>query len=170
MKKWIWLAVLLVLAISGGTFAYTALTGTTTITVTGGGTEYATVTPVGYAWSASPVGGGQIGTVSAGTLYTIARDSDYTGDVVFTLSVTNTDELVSKYVYLNMEIEVWDGAVPSAEVTTEWLTLEEAVTELVVPAAKTSPFTVKVTDGTYRTERGEDPTTSPTFHINVRQK
>ena len=169
MRKWkIWLAALLVLAISGGIFAYTALTGTSTITVSGGGTEYATVTPVGYSWSTKPVGGGQIGGVETGTLYTVARDSDYTGDLVFTLTLTNTDELVSNYVYLNIEIQVSDNV--SAEVTTEWITLEEAAVELVVPAAKSSPFTVKVTDGTYRTEKGVDPTTSPVFHIRVRQK
>lgn len=170
MKNWnLWLAALLVIVVVGGSFAYTAMTGTSTVTITGGGAEFSTVTSAGFTWATHPTGG-RIGAVESGNLYTVARDSDYTGDLVFTLALTNADELINKYVYLNLEIRVMDGAEPSAEVTTEWLTLEEGVVELRVPAAKTAPFTVKINDGTYRTEPQTDPTAAPVFNIRVRQK
>lgn len=166
----IWLVIILaVLAIGGGSFVYTALTNTATMTIVGGGSEFAAVTSAGYTWTTRPVGG-QVGSVEPGNLFSVARDADYTGDLVFTIFITNVESLIRKYVYLNLEIKVMDGAAPSGEVTTEWLTLEEAVAEFRVPAVKTSPFLVKISDGTYRTEPREDPTAAPIFHIRVRQK
>ncbi len=174
MKRWkTWLPILpiivAIIAISGGSFAYTTLTGTSTVGITGGGTEFATVTEAGYNWTPKPTGS-LVGSVPAGELFSIARDSDYTGDLVFTLALTNLDDLIAKFVTLNLEIQVMDGATPSAEVTTEWLTLEEPVVELVVPAAKTSPFTVNISDGSYRAQKGTDPTVSPLFHLRATQK
>lgn len=170
IRKWkLWLIALVVVLVAGGSFAYTSMTGSSTVTITGGGTEFSTVTAAGFTWTTYPTGG-QIGSVQAGNLYTVARDGDYTGNLVFTVALINADELINKYVYLNLQIRVMDGAATPDEVTTEWLTLEEGVVELVVPAAKTGPFTVKINDGTYRTEPGVDPTSAPSFNIRVRQR
>lgn len=172
LKRWPFLIlglVLLVIMISAGQFAFTTLTGTATVTITGGGTEFATITSAGYTWSSKPIGD-KTGSVETGNLFSVTRDSDYTGDLVLTLSLTNSDELTGQYNFLNLKIEVLDSAATPEVVDSDWLTLIDTIEEFVIPAAKISPFTVKISDGSYRVQKGVNPTTSPIFHIRSKQR
>jgi hypothetical protein len=155
---------MLALLVTGAIFAQTATTATVTLNLTGKA-DYANVTAAGSppTWN---VWGSYKGTVATGDLFTITPETDYTGDMVALITLTNPADLVEAYRVLIFEIEIWDSAGTPAQMgTTEYLTLPKGeITIEIDQTGFTSPYTVQITGGAYMTHRGgwtagnEDPT------------
>jgi hypothetical protein len=157
-------AVMLALVITGTLFAQTATTATVTLTLTGK-SDFAAVTAAGSppTWN---VWGSYKGNMTAGDLFTITPETDFTGDMVAMITLTNASDLVSAYRVMVFEIEIYDSAGTPAQVgTTEYLTLTRGdITIEIDQTGHTAPYTVEITGGNYMTHRGgwtagnEDPT------------
>jgi len=156
-------AILLALAITGGIFAYGATTATVTLGLTAK-TDFAEVE------AASPptwnVWGSYKGRVTAGDLFTITPEADWTGDMSVTLTIANAQDLVEAYKMLVLEIEVWDDVANTIATgsTTEYLTLGKGDIEIdFEQGAPAGTYTVKIISGYYITHKGgwtdgkEDP-------------
>ena len=156
-------AILLALAITGGVFAYGATTTTVGLTLTGTSDYAAVVAEVSPpTWT---VWGKFKGKVTAGDLFQITPETNYTGDMVALVTLANTYDLVEAYRILVLEIEIWDNAGTPAQVgTTEYLTLDKGVIEIEIDQSGfTSPYDVRLVNGFYISHRGgwtvgkEDP-------------
>ena len=156
-------AVLLVLAITGGLFAYTATTTTVSLALNGT-SDFAAVTAAGSppTWT---VWGQYKGSVVAGDLFTVTPEASFTGDMVVQLTLANSQDLVETYRALVLEIEIYDSQATPAQVgTTEYLTLGKGdITIEIDQTGLTAPYTVQITGGSYVTNRegwaagSEDP-------------
>ena len=155
-------AILLALAITGGVFAYGATTTTVDLLLTGT-SDYAAVVAEGSppTWT---VWGKFKGAVTAGDLFEITPETNYTGDMVALITLTNTYDLVETYRVLVLEIEIWDQT-PAQVGTTEYLTMDKGVIEIEIDQSGfTSPYDVRLVNGFYITHRSpwtvgkEDPT------------
>jgi len=102
-------AILLALAITGGVFAYGALTYTVTGAVTARGAEFADAdvgayTPTWTLW------GGYTGQIPATTeVFHVTPGQDFTGDFVIQIYLTNVDDLVEVYRVMGMRWTVTLG-------------------------------------------------------------
>jgi hypothetical protein len=157
-------AVMLTMVVTGSMFAQTATTATVSLTLTGK-SDFAAVTAAGSppTWN---VWGSYKGNVTTGDLFTITPETDFTGDMVALITLTNASDLVSAYRVLVFEVEIYDSAGTPAQVgTTEYLTLTRGdITIEIDQTGHTAPYTVQITGGNYMTHRGgwtagnEDPT------------
>ena len=156
--------VLLAAAITGGIFAYGATTTTVGLSLIGTSDYAAVVAEVSPpTWT---VWGKFKGKVTAGDLFEITPEANYTGDMVALITLTNTYDLVETYRVLVLEIEIWDTAGPPTQVgTTEYLTMDKGVIEIEIDqSGKTAPYDVRLVNGFYITHRSpwtagkEDPT------------
>ncbi len=153
-------AVMAALAATGGVFAFTWTTAGATIGATAD-SEYATVEPAGSLPSFSTnVFGRFRGAIPSGDVFTISPDSDYTGDLVVKVYLTNADDLTKSYQNLNMKLELWDSEattpvnIYASETghTFQMLTLDNGVATFDLEYdAGTSPFKVKLSGGSYTT-------------------
>ena len=153
MKKLLIIAIVAVLAVSGGTFAATYTTATATIGVTAVESDFATVTAENLTALAPTVFGDYTGTWSAGTLFTITPDSSYTGDLVIEAYLVNTGELSRCYEHLNMALEFWDSTdnVSDEQGVTQVLNLQNPeVTFTWANGTGTSPYKVQLLGGGFR--------------------
>lgn len=153
MKKFILIAIVAVLVLTGGVFAYTFTTATTTIGVNAISSDFAEISENGTFASTPDVFGKFTGTWPDGTLFNIEPHTDYSGDLVITVSLVNTGELIRYYKHLNLALEFQDSTstisdnqgeaqvlnLSNAEVTFDWLN-----------DTGTSPYYVKVTGGSFR--------------------
>lgn len=106
-------ALLAALAATGGMFAYTFFTATTTIGVTAGGADFADVSAnlTVSGWSAC---GYVMGAVNTGYLFTIdTKPCSYTGDFVATVYLSNAEQLAKVYRVLVLKLEIYDMAGPT---------------------------------------------------------
>ncbi len=160
-KKRLVLIVALVVTLlgSGITFAFTYTTASATITGTAD-SEYATVEPAGSLPSFSTnVFGKHRGDIPSGDVFTITPDTDYTGDLLVKVYLTNADELTGAYQSLNMKLELWDSAATPVNIyasetghTFQLLTLDNGVVTLDLEYnAGTSPYKIKLAGGSYTT-------------------
>ncbi len=152
MKKFILIAIVAVLALTGGAFAYTFTTTTTTIGVTVIESDFAEVS-VNGTYSAPDVFGKFTGTWPTGTLFDIAPDPSYTGDLVVKVYLVNTGDLIRRYHHLNMALEFQDstGTASDNQAEVQVLNLSNAeVTFDWVNGTGTGPYYVEVTGGGYR--------------------
>lgn len=175
MKKWkIWLPIVLgIMAIAGGGFAYTYLTATQQISVSGAGGDMATVEAWGTPSWPNMVGK-KAGTLPETGLFTITPLAGYTGNLLVSVYLTNAGELVYTYQHLNMKMELFDNA--DAKVgRTEYLTLKNGVIafEMSYGAGWVSPYRVKITGGSYNTLKGAaggGESFAPSFYGEVSQR
>jgi len=146
--------ILLALAITGGIFAYGATTDIVGLTLTSTSDYAAVVAEVSPpTWT---VWGKFKGKVTAGDLFEITPETNYTGDMVALLTLTNAYDLVEAYRVLVFEIEIWDSAGTPAQVgTTEYLTMDKGVIEIEIDQTGfTAPYDVRLVNGFYITHRG----------------
>ncbi len=151
MKKFLLIALLAVVATSGGVFAYTFTTATTTIGVTAIQSDFANITASSY--SAPEVFGTYTGTWDSGTLFDIVPHGDYTGDLVIHVYLVNTGELIRQYHHLNMTLEFQDSTNNAVDVRAmeQVLTLQNADVAFYWDSGNgTSPYAVELTGGGYR--------------------
>lgn len=158
-------SVLLAMVVTGSVFAYGATTTTVGLTLTGK-SDFAAVAAAGSlpTWN---VWGSYKGQVTAGDIFTITPETDFTGDMVAVLVLTNAYDLVEAYRMLALEIEIWDSTSGTKlqAGTTEYLTLAKGECSIEIDqTGLTAPYTVQIVNGFYITHRGgwgsdkEDPT------------
>ncbi len=165
-------AVMLALVITGGLFARGATTATVTLTLSGK-SDFAAVVAAGSppTWN---VWGSYKGNMTAGDLFTITPETDFTGDMVALITLTNAHDLIEAYRLMVFEIEIYDSAGTPAQVgTTEYLTMAKGDMSIVIEQTGfTAPYTVQIISGFYITDRGGWTAGSedPTILCNVIQK
>lgn len=100
--------ILAVLAVSGGVFAFTYTTATATIGVTAVKSDFADVK--GFNIDIGKVVGKQRGELPTGKkLFEIDPHSDYTGDLLVKVYLTNAGTLSKAYQHLNMKLALKDS-------------------------------------------------------------
>ena len=152
MKKILIIALIALAVVTGGMFAYTFTTATATIGVVAPTSDFATVTantttPPDYVF------GRFTGTWPQQTLFTIEPDSNYTGDLVITVSLVNTGELIRQYRHLNMTLQYYDknGDIAGTQGEIQVLNLQNAEVLFDWQSANgTAPFSVNITGGGFR--------------------
>ncbi|MFC1918240.1 hypothetical protein ACFLXH_06290 [Chloroflexota bacterium] len=151
--------VLLALAITGGAFAYGYTTASTPLSVTASGSDFAAVTvnssslptwtPYGF-FKGSIAGPSPIFDVDTWT-------SQYTGDMVVTVSIANADQLVSVYRVLALKIDAIGGNGSNLDVNGDTtvtandyalLTMGNGSVDLYMGGAADN-ITIRVKDGFY---------------------
>ena len=151
MKKFIIIALVAVLAATGGVFAYTFTTATATIGVTAIQSDFANVT-ASTTYSAPEVFGKYIGTWDTGTLFDISPHGEYTGDLVIHVYLVNTGELIRQYHHLNMTLEFQDSTDNAVDERgmEQVLTLQNADVSFYWTSQNgTSPYAIELTGGGY---------------------
>jgi len=176
MKKFILIAIVAVLALTGGAFAYTFTTTTTTIGVTVIESDFAEVSVNGTYSPPTYVFGKFAGTWPDGTLFDIAPHTEYTGDLGVRVYLVNTGDLISRYQHLNMALEFQDstGTISDNQAEVQVLNLSNAeVTFDWVNGTGTGPYYVEVTGGGYRLHQwrtGLSGSASPQIWCEVVQR
>ncbi|NQT05261.1 MAG: hypothetical protein HQ577_04550 [Dehalococcoidia bacterium] len=149
MKRILLISVLALLVVTGGMFAYTFTTATATIGVAAPTSDFAnvtanTTTPPDYVF------GSFTGTWPQQTLFTIEPHDEYTGDLVITVSLVNTGELIRQYRHLNMALQYYDANGDPADTQGEIQVLNLQNAEVLFDWQAdngTAPFSVNITTG-----------------------
>jgi len=108
MKKILIIALIALAVVTGGMFAYTFTTATATIGVTAPTSDFANIT-AGSSITAPTVFGKFTGTWPSSTIFDITPTENYTGDLVVTVYMVNTGQLVRQYQHVNMMLEFQDS-------------------------------------------------------------
>ncbi|MFC1903268.1 hypothetical protein ACFLXJ_06425 [Chloroflexota bacterium] len=151
MKKFVIIALAALLIVTGGMFAFTFTTATTTIGVSAPTSDFATVTAGNV--TAPTVFGKFTGTWPTSDVYIITPDPAYTGDLVITVYLVNTGQLIRQYQHLNMVLEFQDTNNATADEQGEIQVLNLQNAEVLFTWSSgngTSPYSVKLTGGGYR--------------------
>ena len=102
-------ALLLTLFITGGLFAYAAITTSTEIGVTAVSADFAEVSENNTLSPASYTILGRVrGKIGSGNLFDVTRTSGYTGDIEVNLYLANIDELTQDYSFWMLRLELTD--------------------------------------------------------------
>jgi len=149
VKRILLISVLALLVVTGGMFAYTFTTATATIGVAAPTSDFAnvtanTTTPPDYVF------GSFTGTWPQQTLFTIEPHDEYTGDLVITVSLVNTGELIRQYRHLNMALQYYDANGDPADTQGEIQVLNLQNAEVLFDWQAdngTAPFSVNITTG-----------------------
>lgn len=184
-KLYLMVALLVALAVTGASFAYTATSVSVSTTITE--TTFASVTTTvptnwtakhGAAPSWTPIVG-TAGSIGNGDLYYIDTRG-YTGSILVMLYLANPAELARTYSYLNMGVNVWktDGKTweEETEVTGKapdnlnyFLTLSNGYVSFILPAGK---YAITIDVGSWYcidTTEDDGKSLNPRFFIDVRQ-
>jgi len=113
------------------------------------------------------------GDVPAGDLFTVTPHSEYTGDLLVNIYVTNTGLLKLAYQHLNMKLYV-EGSVEAEETPNyKVLSLENGVTSFRIEGGTAASYTVEVIGGGYALisgytwEWGDGWTVEPEFYCEI---
>lgn len=153
MKKILIIALIALLAVTGGMFAYAFTTATATIGVNAPESDFANITANASYSVPTATFGKFTGTWPAGKLFTIEPGSGYQGDLVITVYLVNTGELIKQYHHLNLALRYTDntGAMADEQSETQVLSLQNAQVLFTWTSGNgTSPFSVDVVGGGYR--------------------
>ncbi len=163
-KLYLIVALLVALVLTGGVFAYGATSKATTAgSLTMGSGPFADVTAgTGVTWSDN-ISEDEIGSVGTGELFDVTWDPAYTGDLEITVLLTNADELIEAFQYLNMEI----GTGSTGSTIQEVLSLQNAKVSLNVDGTDN----VTLLGGSWRTHKvfGPNPDVIPDLWAEVSQ-
>jgi len=115
VKKFLLIALVAALVVTGGAYAYTWATGGLTIGVAEPTADVANVNTSENqpAWSSVTANLSEnttCGEVPIGDLFTVTPDQAYSGDLIAELSLTNTGALIKAYKYLNMKVYMYGSA------------------------------------------------------------
>ncbi|HEY51716.1 MAG TPA: hypothetical protein G4O20_07945 [Dehalococcoidia bacterium] len=152
MKKILLIALVALVVVTGGMFAYTFTTATATIGVTAPTSDFANVT-AGSSITAPTVFGNFSGTWPSSTLFDIDPDPNYQGDLVITVYLVNAAQLVRQYHHVNMTLEFQDSTNTTADEqgTIQVLTLDNAEALFTWSnGTGTSPYKLVLTGGSFR--------------------
>ena len=151
MKRILIIALVALLVVTGGMFAYTFTTATATIGVIAPTSDFAEISAGNV--TAPAVFGKFTGTWPTGDLYTITPTENYTGDLVVTVYLVNAGELIRYYHHLNMQLEFLDSANATADEQGEAqvINLQNSAVQFTWDYGEgTSPYAVKITGGSFR--------------------
>jgi len=151
VKKLLLIALVALVAVTGGVFAYSFTTATATIGVTAPDSDYATVT-AGNA-TAPTVFGRYSSTWPTSTLFTITPADGYPGDLVVTVSLLNAGALSRYYHHCNMTFQLVDSANQTADEQgiIQVLNMQNAeILFMWTNGTGTAPYRVELTGGSYR--------------------
>jgi hypothetical protein len=152
MKRVLLIALVALLVVTGGMFAYTFTTATATIGVSAPTSDFANIT-ANSSITAPTVFGKFTGTWPSSPMFTITPDPSYTGDLVVKVYMVNTGELIRQYQHINMAFEYTDttGASADEQGGIQVLNLQNAEILFTWTSGNgTSPFTVDLTGGGFR--------------------
>jgi len=150
VKKFLFIALIALLAVTGGMFAYTFTTATATLGVNAPESDFANITANASYVGPTATFGKFTGTWPAGKLFTVnpyttLTGENYTGDLVITVYLVNTGELIRQYHHLNLALRYTDSTGAMAD--------EQSETQVLFTWTSgngTSPFSVDVVGGGYR--------------------
>ena len=145
------IALVALVAVTGGMYAYTFTTATATIGVTAPTSDFATVTAGNV--TAPTVFGRFTGTWPENTLFTIAPAQNYPGDLVIKVYMVNAGALIRYYAHCHLALEFIDSANATADEQgiIQVLNLENAEALFTwANGSGTSPYRVQLTGGSYR--------------------
>jgi len=142
-------ALLLTLVITGGLFAYTYTTDSTTISATAVASDYADVSAnasISYTFH-----GRERGKIDGGMLFDVTRASGYTGDLEVNVYLANVDELQNDYSFWMLRVELTDSANVSKDLEgiTQVLSLDNPFVTFIC-SDWAVPRYVNALGGTYR--------------------
>ena len=190
MKRKLYLvtALLLALAVTTGTFAYTQTSGSISASIATGSSGFAEVTttkpadgfPVTDKYSDAPSWTPVVNTaggITAGHLYYI-DPKDYNGNLLVMLYLTNVGDLAQGYSYLNLGVNFYttDNATWTEETTVTgtdpdlnyFLTLSNGYVSFIIPAGSTKGV-ITIDQGAYYCIDDTTGYLTPRFYIDVRQ-
>ena len=151
MKKILLIAIIALMAIASGTFAYTFTTATASISVNATASDFATVTAGNV--TAPDVFGRFTSIWLPGTLFTVTPDPNYTGDLVVKVFIVNAGALTRYYQHSNMTIQFLDSDNNTADEQgiIQLLNLENAEIEFTwINNTGPPPYKIELTGGSYR--------------------
>jgi len=148
-------AFLLVLAVTSGLFAYTALTDTAVIDVTAVQTDFGDVTTntTGQAETAYTFLGKIRDKIPAGTLFNVTQDANFTGDVEVLAHLANADELSQDYTFWMLRLELVSSDNTSKQdidTSTQVLSLDSPVVSFGCDNLTGNTYFVRCQGGSYR--------------------
>jgi hypothetical protein len=156
MKKILLIALVSLLVVTGGMFAYTFTTATATIGVSAPTSDFANIT-AGTSITAPTVFGKFTGTWPQSTLFDITPTENYTGDLIVTVYLINTGQLIREYHHVNMTLEFQDTDNTTADEQgiagepVQVLNLQNAEVQFSLEyGTGNSPYKVVLTGGGYR--------------------
>jgi len=146
-------AMLLALAVTGGVFAYGFINATTTLNAATVASDFASVSANTSDTPSWTVHGQQKSPTGSGTLFDInTLGSGYEGDFTVTVTLANTDSLISIYRNLNLSLEVRDSAGSLININGDsaangndfvMLTLENGAVTFSIEQAAADIYTIK---------------------------
>ncbi|MFA5316828.1 MAG: hypothetical protein WC369_05340, partial [Dehalococcoidales bacterium] len=107
MKRLLIILIAVVLLVSGGAYAFTFTTATTTIGVNAAESDFANVTSGNI--TAPTVFGNFTGTWPEGAIFNIDPHASYTGDLVIRVDLVNAGQLIRQYDHMNMALTLVDS-------------------------------------------------------------
>jgi len=155
MKKFLILGLVALLLVTGGMFTYTWTTATTSIAITAPDSDFAEI-DAGAGPTAPTIFGKFTGTWPNGTLFTIDPHDDYTGDLVITVYIVNTGQLIRHYHHCNMLLEFQDynGDKVDEQEIGQLLNMQNATVEFTwANGTGDIPYKVKLVGGSFRVHR-----------------
>ena len=150
-------AFLLTLALTGGMFAYTALTDSVTIGVSAVSAEFADVSANNsVVYNTSTIVGNVVGKINAGVMFDVSTETNYTGDIEVIVSLANVDELVQEYKFWMMRLKLTDGSDTNlgydTNNSTQFISLKNPSVIFAVDSANLSvPRYIHNIGGSYKT-------------------
>ncbi len=151
-------SLLLALSITGALFVYTQTTTTTTINVTGGSTDYATVSANTTDNPDYVLLGSHRGVIPEGSLFDVTLDSNYNGDIAVNVYLTNADELSNDYNFWTMRVNFADSDNVSIDTrgTTQIISLDSPMATFEIQSDNLSALVgytgyIHCLGGSYRT-------------------
>lgn len=200
MKKKLYLliALLAVLAVAGSSFAYTATSGTGSVTIAAIGVDgsfasVTTTTPIATTYGSGAIAPtwsptvNSAGSVAAGDIYYIDLGT-YTGDILVTLYLNNPTQLAKAYSYINLPIVVYKADYVDSAYTwnttavagksgsdfTSYLGISTGYVSFILTNPGTSAgshnyFAIAVGGGSYYCTSTTGGSLSPQFFLDVKQ-
>jgi len=190
-KLYLVIALLLALAVTGGTFAYTQTSASISAGVATGSSTFAGVTtskpgegfPTTDKYSGTPSWTPVVNTAGGivpGHLYYI-DSKEYNSDLLVMLYVTNVGDLAQGYSYLNLGVNVYTVTVTTTLTWAEeiavtgtapdlnyFLTLSNGYVSFILPAGSTK-CVITIDQGAYYCINGTADYLTPRFYIDIRQ-
>ena len=153
MGRYFVTALLLALAVTGGLFAYAYTSATTSLDVTAGSTDIATISANMTVPNFTLLGQHR-GRIESGNLFNVTKNTGYTGDVEVIVYLDNIDELSTYYGMLMIRVQlVNDSDVPvDVEGIDKPLSLRNGAVSFVSDnMSADTTYYIKTSGGVYRT-------------------
>jgi len=152
LARYLVAALMVTLAITGGMFAYAYTSATTSLTVSSGSADFASITANNTVPSYT-IFGKYRGSISSGTLFNITPSSGYPGDLQVNVYLSNADQLGYNYGMFLLRIKLVDsnGQYVDVDGIEKPLTLQNGVVSFVssnMTAGTT--YYIKTSGGLYR--------------------